>query len=381
MARTIPVLTIAGFCLLAACTHGQPVVGQVPQQIQDRYVPDPVDLQVETWIDGLDIPWELAFLSAGRALVTERPGRVRLIENGRLVQTPYLEVDAATVGEGGLLGIAVHPDYPKAPYIYLMYTYRSGGSLYNKVERYRDQGQSAAFDRLIIERIPGARYHDGGRIAFGPDGLLYITTGDSTRADLAQDPASLAGKILRLTPEGGIPQDNPFPGSPVFSYGHRNPQGLAWHPETGTLFSSEHGPSGEFGLRGHDIVNIIDKGDNYGWPRVVGEANDPRYHDPLIMWVDATPPAGMTFWRGRLYLASLRAQTLIRIELERSGETFSVRSIERLFVDRDGESVYGRLRAVVAGPDGALYVTTSNRDGRGRVRSGDDRILKIVPVK
>jgi quinoprotein glucose dehydrogenase len=370
-------LVVAVFlCTVVACAQVKPVVGEEPQAVEDRFVPEPGDLRVETWITGLEVPWAIAFLSPARALVTERPGRVRLIENGALVGEPYLVVDAENVGEGGLMGITAHPGYPDQPYIYIMYTYREGTTLYNKVERYEDRGRSAVFDRLIIERIPGARFHNGGRIAFGPDGLLYITAGENFQAELAQDLDSLGGKILRLTPDGEVPEDNPFDGSPIYTYGHRNPQGLAWHPETGDLFSSEHGPSGEFGLRGHDMVNVIRKGENYGWPRVIGEVNDPNYEDPLILWKQTTPPAGMAFWQGQLYLASLRARTLLRIELSHSGDGYEVQSIERLFND-GSESRYGRLRAVVVGPDGALYVGTSNRDGRGRPQEGDDRILRI----
>ena len=362
----------------AACAQTGPVVGGTPQNVADSYVPDPDDLRVEPWVTGLTVPWEIVFLADGRALVTERPGRVRLIENGRLSGEPYLVLNVEHNGEGGLMGIAVHPEFPEQPYVYLMYTYRRAGTVLNKVERYRDRGSDAVFDRVIVDGIPGARNHNGGRIAFGPDGLLYVTAGENFRAELAQDLSSLGGKILRLTPEGAVPESNPFPGSPVYSYGHRNPQGLAWHPETGDLFSSEHGPSGEFGMRGHDIVNIIKKGKNYGWPRAVGQVNMREYEDPLIMWVEPTPPAGMAFWQGRLYVASLRGEALIRIGLSQEPAGYRVLTIERLFSDSSSAGRYGRIRAVVEGPDGALYVTTSNRDGRGRVRGGDDMILRIT---
>jgi len=391
LSAEIPVLAALVVALLAACTHmgADPIMGEVPQQVDDRFTADPGDIRVETWVEGLEIPWGLTFLDRDTALVTERPGRVRLIERGMLLPEPYLELEVASTGEAGLMGVAAHPEFPNQPYVYVMYTYRGEDGLTNRVERYRHAGRTAELDRLIIDGIPGARFHDGGRIAFGPDGMLYITTGENFRAELAQDLDSLGGKILRLTPEGEIPRDNPFDRSPVFSYGHRNPQGLAWHPRTGALFASEHGPSGEFGLRGHDIVNVIVKGGNYGWPRAVGEVNRAEYADPLLMWVRATPPAGMAFWRGRLYLASLGAETLIRIGLDPRGggaaggsgaDAFRVTSVERLFAEGYSGGRYGRMRAVVAGPDGALYVSTSNRDGRGDVRAGDDRILRIVPA-
>ncbi len=357
-----------------------PVVGDPPQTVQDTFIPEPGEYNVETWVENLRIPWALVFLSDEKALVTERAGRVRLIENGVLREEPYKIIENVEhVGEGGLMGLAKHPHYPDQPYLFVMYTYRDGGSLYNRVSRYRDTGTAMEFDRVIVDRIPGHSVHDGGRIAFGPDGMLYVCTGDVWQAQIAQDMDNLGGKILRYTPDGDIPGDNPFENSPVYSLGHRNPQGLAWHHETGSLFSSEHGPSGEFGLRGKDIINVIEKGGNYGWPLVLGRANVEPYLDPIIMWERATPPGGMTFWNGRLYVATLRSRSLIRIDLERAGDGYEVVSIDRLFANDWFSGVYGRLRDAVVGPDGALYVLTSNRDGRGSPRSGDDRILRINP--
>jgi quinoprotein glucose dehydrogenase len=363
----------------AAPEYGKPVVGGPPQSVEDRFVPEPGEYAVETWVEDLEVPWSLVFLTDDRALVTERPGRVRLIEKGRLRNEPYAVIDGAVhTGEGGLMGMAKHPEYPDEAWLYVMHTYREGGSLYNRVVRYRDTGKGMEFDRVIIGGIPGNRVHDGGRIAFGPDGMLYVTTGDVWQARIAQNPESLGGKILRLAPDGGIPPDNPFAGSPVYSMGHRNPQGLAWHPETGDLFSSEHGPSGEFGLRGRDIINVIEPGGNYGWPLVLGDANVEGFMDPLVMWERATPPAGMAFWDGRLFVATLRSRALVRIGLETPGEGYRVTAIDRLFASGPSEGVYGRLRDAVAGPDGALYVLTSNRDGRGSPAPGDDRILRIT---
>ncbi|MCF7948487.1 MAG: PQQ-dependent sugar dehydrogenase [Spirochaetia bacterium] len=357
-----------------------PVVGEVPQEVETRFIEEPEDLKVESWIEGLVAPWALVFLPDGRALVSERPGRIRLIRDGRLVAEPYLELGVAAIGEGGLMGLALHPDFPEEPYLYAMYTYREGGELYNRVQRFYHRGVTAEPDKVLVDRIPGSRYHDGGRLGFGPDGMLYATAGENFKAERAQDREILSGSILRIAPDGSIPPDNPFPGSPIWSIGHRNPQGLAWHPETGDLFSSEHGPSGEYGLRGHDIVNVIEKGKNYGWPREVGVGGLAEYEDPLIMWEPATPPAGMTFWRGKLYLATLGSETLMRIGLtHRNGEEYRITSIQGLFASSRRDSLYGRLRAAVAGPDGALYVLTSNRDGRGRPRDGDDKILRITP--
>lgn len=358
---------------------GRPIVGTVPQKVEDVFVTDPREFMVETFVEGLEVPWELVFLPDGRALVTERPGRVRMIDRGKLLSAPYASLAVSAVGEGGLLGIALHPDYPRPPYLYVMYTYRKGMETYNKVERLRDTGKTAVPDRVIVDKLPAARFHNGGRIAFGPDGMLYVCTGDATHPETAQDLAVLGGKILRFTPDGSVPEGNPFENSPVYAYGLRNPQGLAWDPETGIFFSSVHGPSGEFGLYAKDSVNIIRKGGNYGWPRVLGRVNMKPYMDPVIFWPDkATPPAGMTFFRNDLYVATLKAESLLRIGFRRSGRGYTVTSIERLFGKDWSSGRYGRLRDVVVGPDGNLYVLTSNRDGRGTPRKGDDRILKLT---
>jgi glucose/arabinose dehydrogenase len=368
--------------LLISCTllAGSPVVGKKPQKVRDTYLPEGAGVKVEQWAGGLEVPWSLVFLPGGRALVSERTGRIKLLRDGDTLPYALIE-DVASTGEAGLMGLAAHPEFPEKPYIYAMHTYSEGGTLRNRVIRLRDEGRRGVFDRVILDGIPGGRFHDGGRIAFGPDGMLYITTGETFRGRLAQDLNSLAGKILRVTPEGGIPPDNPFPGSPVYSYGHRNPQGLAWQPGTGRLFSSEHGPSGEAGNFANDEINVIVKGANYGWPEAIGAPGLRPYTDPIIVWKEATPPSGMTFHSGKLldglagdlFVATLRSRCLIRIRLD--GD-LRVRAIERWFTDR-----YGRLRDVVEGPDGALYFLTNNRDGRGVPRPGDDRIYRVSPAE
>lgn len=363
---------------LSACSSPpDPIVGGEPQQVRDVMRATLEGYSVETWVEGLEIPWSLAFLSATRALVSERPGRIRLIEEGRLVQAPYAELDVLHTGEGGLMGLALHPGFPDEPYIYAMHTYREGGRPANRVVRLRHEGDKGTLESVIIDNIPGHRVHNGGRIAFGPDGMLYVTTGDVWDAEQAQDRESLAGKILRLTPDGDIPPDNPFEASPVYSYGHRNPQGVAWHPHSGTLFSSEHGPSGEFGLRGRDIINVIRKGGNFGWPRVVGKAQRAPYIDPIIMWEPATPPGGMAFWNGDLFVATMRSRALIRIQLDAGDDPNEVAAIERWFAPEHADTSFGRLRDAVVGPDDRLYILTTNRDGRGSVMQGDDRIVRI----
>jgi len=370
------------FSATASCTQQ---VGGKPQVVDDVFLPDGERVAVKIWISDLTVPWSLVFLPDGRALVSERPGRIRLILHEKLQTKPYAAVNAAQVGESGLMGLAVHPDFPAEPYIYAMYTYEKAGTLLNRVVRFRDHGQAGSFDRVILDDIPGARFHDGGRIAFGPDGILYITTGENFNADLAQDRSSLAGKILRITPEGHIPPDNPFKNSPIYSYGHRNPQGIAWQPTTGQLFESEHGPSGEFGHFANDEVNRIVKGGNYGWPIVIGTSGKQPYIDPVIVWKETTPPAGICFYEGNLlqhlkgdlFVATLKSKALIRIKLSRNNK---ITRIERWFAQDYKHGKYGRLRDVVTGPDGALYFTSSNRDGRGNPKSDDDKIYRIIPL-
>lgn len=326
---------------------------------------------VETIVGGLDVPWELAFVDDDTMLMSERPGRVRLVDEGRLRAEPVAEIDVRSSGEAGLLGLALHPEFPRERFAYVYYT--SVGE--NRVSRF-ELDEEFGFDGedVIVDGIPAAAIHDGGRIAFGPDGMLYIGTGDASEGSLAADRTSLAGKILRVSPDGSIPDDNPFPDSPVYSYGHRNIQGFDWN-EDGTLYASEHGPTGEVGLCCHDEINEIDSGSFYGWPYRAGGARAEPGSGPA----DAVPPlvesgeetwapAGVAFQRPNvLYVATLRGEELLRFELGGSG------SPERQ-VAFDG---FGRLRAARFGPDGCLYVTTSNTDGRGTQGDDDDRILRV----
>lgn len=344
--------------------------------------PGGMSVTVEPWVEGLQIPWSLVFLPDGSALVSERPGTIRMIKDGVLLPAPYAKIAVAHQGEGGLMGLALHPEFPSEPYVYAMHTYWRGESVVNRVIRLRHEGDTGTMDSVVLDWIPGARYHNGGRIAFGPDGMLYIATGEAGTPSLSQDPDNLAGKILRLTPEGKVPPDNPHPGSAVYSMGHRNPQGLAWHPETGELFASEHGPSGEFGKYGNDEINVIHPGGNYGWPKAIGAPGMSRYTDPLVLWIKSTPPGGIAFYgaqlfpelKGDLLVATLRSEALARVKLSTKARG-APPEVEMWF-----EGELGRLRDVVVGPDGAIYVLTSNTDGRGNPREGDDKIYRITPL-
>ncbi len=315
----------------------------------------------------LEIPWALDFLPDGSIVFTERPGRVRLIDAQEgLLPEPLLTIDeVAHRGEGGLLGIAVHPDFANNHFIYVYYTYQGDENLANRVVRFRQEDRTLLDKKIIIDNIPAASNHNGGRIKFGPDGFLYITTGDASVADLAQDRNSLAGKILRLKDDGTIPLNNPFPDSPVYSFGHRNPQGLAWDAQ-GRLWATEHGSSAT------DELNLIEPGNNYGWPIIRGDEEAPGLESPVIHSGRETwAPSGLAFLDGSLFFAGLRGQSLYQAVIEN----------QTVILSRHLNKSFGRLRDVVIGPDNLLYLLTSNRDGRGVPTANDDQIIRINPEK
>lgn len=338
---------------------------------------DGVRFTVETVVSNLEIPWSMAFAPDGRLFVTERPGRVRILDLGTRSSELALTLDDVyTQSEAGLLGLALDPQFSQNRLVYLYQSARlAGGGAVNRVVRYREAGSRLAERVVLLDNIPAAPIHDGGRVRFGPDGLLYITTGDAANTSLAQDLASPAGKILRINRDGTTPRDNPF-GSPMYSYGHRNPQGLDWHPVTGDLWASEHGASG------NDEVNVIDAGANYGWPRIEGSQAMAGMRTPITFYNPAIAPSGASFYRGErfpqfannLFIGALRGTHLLRLVLDSSPPRRIV-SQERLLEGR-----FGRIRDVVAGPDGYVYFCTNNRDGRGSPTSTDDRILRLVPA-
>lgn len=320
---------------------------------------------VEVIAENLAIPWEIAFLPDGDMLITERPGTLKRI--GKEMRVYAIE-GVEHIGEGGLLGLALHPRFKENHWIYIYLTAAAKNGLKNRVERYRLENNRLSERKIIIDGIPGAKYHNGGRIAFGPDGYLYITTGDAGRSDLAQDTNSLAGKILRLADDGSIPPDNPFDNA-VYSYGHRNSQGLAWDNK-GRLWATEHGRSGI--LSGLDELNLIEKGKNYGWPVIQGDETKEGMEKPVVQsGPDETwAPAGIAFWKGRLFFGGLRGESLYEAEILAGGKI-----ILRVHFRQD----FGRIRAVALGPDGFLYITTSNTDGRGEPKTGDDKVIRINP--
>lgn len=336
-------------------------------------------VKIETVAENLTIPWSIDWTPDGMILFTERNGNLRAIQDGQLLQEPLLSLGVGGV-EGGMLGVAVDPNYSDNHYVYVYYTYNELLSTTNKLVRYQLEDRVLNEDKVLIEGIPGGPFHDGGRIQFGPDGKLYITTGEAGNPDLSQDLNSLGGKILRINSDGTIPEDNPWENSPIYSIGHRNPQGLDWD-DSGNLVATEHGPSGWRGTA-HDEVNVILSGANYGWPDVIGDETKEGLLNPILHTGDDTwAPSGAEFyygdkipqWYGKYFVATLRGSHLHMIDFDLQNN--SVIFHEKLFQDE-----FGRLRDVKTGPDGFLYMLTSNQDGRGSPRTNDDRILRIVPM-
>ena len=317
-------------------------------------------------------------------LVTERPGRLRLVQNGQLRPEPVATIPTRAGGEGGLLGLALHPGFAQNRFIYLYYTTEKDGSAVNRVERWRlsEDWRSASADQVIVDNIPAAAFHNGGRLRFGPDGMLYIGTGDARNPQQAQQLESLAGKLLRVTPDGQIPEDNPFPGSSVFLTGIRNTQGFGW-PNGSTLWLADHGPSGELGRTGHDEVNVAHAGDNLGWPTIYGCQTQEGMVTPSLTWNEAVPPGGAAVydgtaipeWKGSFILGTLGSRHLHRVAF---GEGSPQVQRHGVYLQGAPPEGLGRLRTVKVGPDGELYVMTSNCDGRGNCPPEKDKILRIT---
>ena len=322
--------------------------------------------KIEIIASNLEIPWSIDFLPNGDVIFTERPGRIRLIKNNKLLEKPLAEINIARVGEAGLLGIVVDSEFNSNSFIYVYYTYfDEKDEMLNRVSRFKliNNNEKAVDETINIDNIPGGRgdqgFHNGGRIKFGPDGKLYITTGDGGVTAFAQDINSLGGKILRINKDGTIPSDNPF-NSPVYSYGHRNPQGLAWY--NGKLFATEHGPTG------NDELNLIEPGKNYGWPDLLcSQPTITHFTQPIVCFNPTIAPSGAASHKKDLYIAALRGTKVLKISLDDNGNIIN----QSVFLEG-----YGRMRDAVV-HDNYLYLLTSNRDGRGTPKANDDLILRI----
>lgn len=348
-ASALGVMTLAGTAPSLAQGPAQPPVPALGAEGRSA----------ELVADALAYPWAIA-RDGNRLLITEAAGSVVIIEDGRLARY-RLETSDPVVHDGGsgLLGMALPAGFAADGRAFFYHSYRSAGRLANKVIEARFDGSAWRETRVLIAGIPGHRLYNGGRIAIGPDGHLYVTTGWTENRDLPQDLASVAGKVLRLTTAGEVPADNPFPGSPVYSYGHRNPQGLAWD-EAGRLFVAEHGQIGR------DEINLICPGGNYGWPVISADETRAGMIPPLIQsGRDTWAPSGIAFAGGSLYVTALRSQALFRFDE-------AAATMTRVF--RSGD----RLRDVLPVGD-ALYVITTNRSPRSSGPSQGDRLLRLTP--
>jgi len=365
-------VTLALLLTVSACSDDEPdrtatvpstesapdaTTSTAPAQTAD---PKP-DLDPEVVVEGLEVPWGIAFLPDGSALIAERDTAAVLhLADGKVTEIGTVDGVVPTL-EGGLLGLAVSPSYAQDSTVYAYLT--TGED--NRVVTMRFDGEELGSSKPIFTGIPRGDIHDGGRIAFGPDGKLYVTTGETGDGPLAQDPDSLGGKILRLEPDGSVPADNPDPRSPVWTLGHRNVQGITWD-DRGRLWASE------FGASTWDELNLIRPGDDYGWPQAEGRSGGSGFTDPVLQWPTSDlSPSGIAYLDGSLYIAGLAGERLYRVPIRDNGRVGEPEALYR------GE--YGRLRTVVATPDGALWFTTSNHDGRGNPAPADDRIFEIRP--
>ncbi len=354
--------------------------------IDDGFGPDgKLNVKLETVVSGLEVPWGIAFLPDGDLLVTERPGRLRLVKdyNGKaqLIEQPVADFDIPSTSEGGLMGIALHPEFENNRLFYIYVTTDDGGSSSNQVEQWRlsENGTSAEQVSVIFKDIDASRNHNGGRIKFGPDNMLYIGTGDASSPDKSQDPKSPNGKLLRLTPEGEIPDDNPKPGSAVYLLGLRNTQGWDWpnQDDATTIWITDHGPSGDRLRFGHDEVSIARANDNLGWPDIYKCEVQEGLITPVITWKNAVPPGGAAIytgtaipeWKGSLLIGALGSRHLQRVVIENN----AVSSNEVYFRNEPG-----RIREVIMSPEGNLFITTSNCDGRGNCPDNMDSIYRVV---
>ena len=324
---------------------------------------------VEIIAEGLQAPRSIDISKDGRIFISEKRGSIRVVDNGKLLTEPVGDIKAENIGDAGLLGLTLHPNFTQNHLFYVYYTYSNSTGLFNKVLMLKESNNRIIDSKTILDGIPGNDYRDGGRIKFGLDGKLYVSTGDASIPELSQDLNSLAGKILRINEDGTIPQDNPFSNSAVYAYGFRNAQGLAWAPNSGALYSSDQGGAG------NDEINLISPGKNYGWPHEEcnsSDDDDNRYTPPVLCFNPSLEPSGIAFafsnklgYQNHLIVATLKGSHLRDIDFDSGSQN-------TILVG------YGRLIDLVESEDGSIYVLTSNTDGRALPQQGDDKILRLT---
>ncbi|MCR4326576.1 MAG: PQQ-dependent sugar dehydrogenase [Candidatus Roizmanbacteria bacterium] len=375
MSKTLLIL-LALAATFFVYTQSQKTAPQAPLQPKTVTTPDATaSYRVETVVSGLQVPWSILFTGPNRMLVSERTGSIRVIRNGTLLPEPlHTFTDTLQGGERGLLGMTLHPDYANNKLVYAGYTYDSNGTTHVKIVRFADQGTSISPMTTIMDSIPGGSNHDGIRLKFGPDGKLYASTGEGGNKELAQQDTTYAGKIIRMDADGGNIE--------IYAKGIRNSQGFDWDTEhNNNLWAVDHGPSGYDAPPGGDEVNLITKGGNYGWPLVSHEKNKPGLIAPKITFTPAIAPASIIVYnstvlpqfQGNLFVGGLRGSGVYRFILTKDGT--GIASWEKL-----NKVDVGRVRDVVQGPDGYIYFTSSNRDGRGIERPNDDKIYRLMPT-
>jgi glucose/arabinose dehydrogenase len=358
--RIIGIIAAIAASIAIILSPSDPIV--IPQPITNNTGTKSVEI-VATH---LQKPWAMDFVGE-RIFFTEKIGKIRVIDSGTLVEEPLATLRVADVTDGGLLGIALHPDFESNHYLYAFYTYAQDDKLWNKVVKITESENKIVDVTTILDKVPGAEFDNGGVIKFGPDKKLYVGIGDATDEHAAQDLQSPLGKILRLNDDGTIPEDNPFPDSPVFSYGHRNPQGMAWD-KSGNMYLTEHGPTK------NDELNLVKAGQNFGWPEQECSGNE-EFIAAISCYNPSLEPSGIVFYssnkldlENHLIMASLRGTNLYKMAIEG----------DQITLQKSILGGVGRIRDVNEGPDGYLYILTGNTDGRGFPGNTDDKLLRIV---
>ena len=350
-------------------------------EVDSNTISKSIDYTYIAVASNLYVPWSIVFPTENSMYIAQRSGEILYYKNSQPQSNFYKFSEISATNEEGLMGMVLDPDYPNSPYIYTSLAYEENNQMFVKVVRLTDVNNQAKEFKILLDKIPAAKFHAGSRLRFGPDQKLYITTGDATKKEIAQDLNSLGGKILRMNKDGSIPEDNPFSNSYVYSYGHRNPQGIDFDPISGVLFSTEHGPSLFDGAAGGDEFNRILPGKDYGWPKVSHTDSTPEAIDPLLVFTPAVAPASGVFYTQDKYpslkntflFGGLRGEGIFVIYLDESRQ--KVKSYEKLNIAE------GRIRDIAVSPDGYIYFSTSNKDGRGNPTDKSDQIFRLEAIK